>query len=350
METLVRQLVSIPLLTDKYDFSVAFPDRLNRHSQNYLVDETKIIPIKIPRTKNYKLSASEILQVWTSVKKVLLTEKPDLVHLHVYIELTAPVFSICNSLGIPVVHHVHGMLGKKNPRTYLRILKENSLKISVSSAVTQELEAVHRITNVHTIHNGVTDFGINRNEFRQDILLIGRFDWQKGFQDCILAFHTIAREFPESHLHIIGNGPLGYYLKKKAEELGLSDRVTFHGVLSHKEVLEAISNSNHVVVPSLHTEGFGLVAAEAGFVGVPTIASKVGGLTEILTDKETGLLISPGDIESLIASMRILIADKELNTRMGNSARKTVVNKFSMKDFACKIDDVYRRALDVSKL
>ena len=103
---------------------------------------------------------------------------------------------------------------------------------------------------------------------------------------------------PRAKLVIAGQGREEENLKSLAQELGLSQQVMFAGFLEQTVLAAYIKGSRALVLPSL-TEGLGRVAIEAQFLGRPVIASRVGGIPEIIADGETGLLVEPEDSRGL---------------------------------------------------
>src|SRR5258708_2367135 len=115
------------------------------------------------------------------------------------------------------------------------------------------------------------------------------------------------------------------------DELG--DRVTIRGRVSEAELKDAYASSDVLVLPSIldtrgDTEGLGVVLLEAMSYGVPVIGSNVGGITDIVRDGETGLLVPPGDAVQLVAALERLATDRDLAKRLGEAGRKHVATAF----------------------
>jgi glycosyltransferase involved in cell wall biosynthesis len=110
----------------------------------------------------------------------------------------------------------------------------------------------------------------------------------------------------------------------------------------HAAIMEAWRRSSVAMVPSLTAETFGIVAIEAMKMGRPVIASRIGGLTDIVNDGETGFLIPPGDSASLSQVMKRLLDDKSLRERMGQSAMRRSL-EFRASVVVPRIEAVYRK-------
>ncbi len=175
-------------------------------------------------------------------------------------------------------------------------------------------------------------------------LCIGRLIPIKGHVVLLRAFRHVLDERPDVTLEIAGRGVLEHGLKDLCRELGLDDAVRFLGHVT--PVQRAVENSMAVVVPSLG-EGFGMVALEAMERARPVIAAAIGGLEDLVRDGETGLLVQPGDAESLAEAMLALAADPALAATMGLEARRRAIERFPELRCTERTEEVYRHWLEV---
>lgn len=107
-------------------------------------------------------------------------------------------------------------------------------------------------------------------------------------------------------------GCKGTWVEKYALKLGIAKEVNFYGRLPKREVYHLMGSSSAVAVPSIWPEPFGIVALEANYLGVPVVASRTGGLSEIIVDGVTGLLVSPGDPKALAESI-MMVLDRQFS-------------------------------------
>jgi glycosyltransferase involved in cell wall biosynthesis len=163
-------------------------------------------------------------------------------------------------------------------------------------------------------------------------IFVGMLIYLKGIHHLIRAFKEAARRHPTARLVIAGKGREEEKLKALARELNVHRQIIFAGHLEQTVLAAYIKASRALILPSL-TEGLGRVAIEAQFLGKPVIASRVGGIPEIVTDGETGLLVEPGDESSLAEAMARLLDDDQLAERMGAAGRVAVRDKFSYQDY-----------------
>ncbi len=175
-------------------------------------------------------------------------------------------------------------------------------------------------------------------------LCIGRLIPIKGHVVLLRAFRQVLDERPDATLEIAGRGVLEHGLKDLSRELGLNGAVRFLGHVT--PVQQAVEDSLAVVVPSLG-EGFGMVALEAMERARPVIAAAIGGLEDLVRDGETGLLVTPGDSDSLAAAMLALAADPAHAAAMGVEARRRAIERFPELRCTERTEEVYRHWLEV---
>jgi glycosyltransferase involved in cell wall biosynthesis len=175
-------------------------------------------------------------------------------------------------------------------------------------------------------------------------LCIGRLIPIKGHVVLLRAFRAVLDARPDATLEIAGRGVLEHGLKDLARELELNGAVRFLGHVT--PVQRAVEESLAVVVPSLG-EGFGMVALEAMERARPVIAAAIGGLEDLVRDGETGLLVRPGDADSLAEAMLTLAADPARAVAMGREARSRAIERFPEARCTERTEEVYRHWLAV---
>jgi glycosyltransferase involved in cell wall biosynthesis len=169
--------------------------------------------------------------------------------------------------------------------------------------------------------------GGKRHERR--LLFVGRLNAQKGIAG-LLAAVAAMRERVE--LDVVGTGVDRDALARLAGELGIADRVRWHGALRQPELLDYYRAATALVVPSTD-EGFGLVAVEALLCETPVIAFASGGLPDIIEDHVTGYLVVPGDQAQLV---RVLddVVTSERRHEVGKAGRQSALGRFSPESVA----------------
>jgi glycosyltransferase involved in cell wall biosynthesis len=172
-----------------------------------------------------------------------------------------------------------------------------------------------------------------------------------GIRELILAFHQIADAFPDTRLVIVGGGEQYADLRAMVVNLGMETRITLTGHVSHEHIPEYLRSFDLFVVSSLtDRESFGVAAVEASATGLPVIASRVGGLPEVVLDGKTGLLVPPGDVDALTTAMSRLLADSALRAQMGQAGRQFVLENYRWEDNAELMEQLYNEVLNIRRI
>jgi glycogen synthase len=174
------------------------------------------------------------------------------------------------------------------------------------------------------------------------ILCLGRLVPEKGFDLALAAFERVFRRFPSARLVVAGEGRQAGKLKQQTVELGLTDCVEFIGAVPPEKVADLIAQSTLVLIPS-RLEGFGLVAIEAGAMARPVVATRVGGLPEVIVHEETGLLVNQESSPALADAISLLLDHTEVAVQMGEAGRRRVEEVFSWERCVDAYDTVYRK-------
>ena len=170
---------------------------------------------------------------------------------------------------------------------------------------------------------------------------VGRLDWYKAQQYFIQAAKLIREAVPGARFLIAGEGEKRAGLEAQAAELGLREDVIFAG---HRRDIPEIMAAIDVFSLSSVSEGFGRAAVEAMACGKPVVATRVGGLAEIVEDGVTGRLVPPSDAAALAGAIIGLLKDRELASALGAAGRKRA-EIFSIARSAGKVQEVYDAVL-----
>jgi glycosyltransferase involved in cell wall biosynthesis len=172
-------------------------------------------------------------------------------------------------------------------------------------------------------------------------LFAGRLNRQKGLDHLLRAFAAMKQL---AMLDVVGEGNDASDFKLLASQLGVSDRVTWHGQLAQPDLVKLYQSATAVVVPSVD-EGLGLVAAEALLCETPVIAFRSGGLTDVIDHERTGILVSPGVTAELAAALDEILESPAHARALAAAGRQHVLEAFSPESAAANYVDIYRQAL-----
>jgi glycosyltransferase involved in cell wall biosynthesis len=173
------------------------------------------------------------------------------------------------------------------------------------------------------------------------VSVLDEFHEFKGLNYLIKAMRKIVKKIPDAKLTIVGEGPLKNKYKRMAEEFGLSKNISFVGAKKNLELPMIYSQHDVFVLPSIHTESFGIVLIEAMASGVPVIATEYAGMREEIIRENTGLIVPSKDSPSLASAILTILLDKKLAKKMGANARNLAKNNFDWKNVAIKTMNVY---------
>jgi glycosyltransferase involved in cell wall biosynthesis len=144
---------------------------------------------------------------------------------------------------------------------------------------------------------------------------------------------------------LAGEGSRRSFLEKRARELGLAEEVAFLGFVG--DVPGFLSTVDIFVLPSLY-EGLGIAVLEAMAAGRPVVASRTGGIPELVADQVTGLLVPPRDFRALARAIAHLISQNGTLQKMGENGREKVIKEFTVEQMARKNEDFYYELLEAS--
>ncbi len=168
---------------------------------------------------------------------------------------------------------------------------------------------------------------------------VGRMVPLKDFTTLLKAAEVLAPETPNLHLVLVGSGPeLSRLQDYAANSRQLTGRVVFPGAVDH--VADLLNAMDIFVLPSL-MEGMSIALLEALAVGLPAVATRVGGNPEVVAEGECGYLFAPQDVAGLVSQLRTLLRDSRLRTDFGRAARERALQHFSLERMLRRYRDLY---------
>ncbi len=199
------------------------------------------------------------------------------------------------------------------------------------------------------IHNGIDTnvFRKKSSTLRNKLMLddsvvitfVGRLIYAKGVHDLISVFLDLERESSNLRLLIVSDGPNRQELERLAEASCNKKNILFLGWRTREEIVEILSITDIFVNPS-YSEGLPTSVLEAAAVGLPIVATDVGGTNEIIENYKTGLLVPPGDIKLLKEKIFELINDKKLRTDLARNAHTVIKEEFDYDIIVTKYEDI----------
>ncbi len=320
-------------------------------SARQLGTQVRIVPSLVRSLQPWK----DVLAV-AALKQVLREVRPDLVHAH---SSKAGILArlVSAAQGVPAVFTAHGWAfteGVPALRRSLARWAERLAGLLPSWVVTvseydRRLALRYRIVRpdrIVCIHNGITDPGLLAKPWLHvpKLVMVGRFAPPKA-QDVLLRVLHRLRPLPW-RLTFVGGGPKEAEVQELANSLGLAEWVTFAGF--RDDVPRFLAESQIFCLCS-HWEGLPLSILEAMSVGLPVVASDVGGVSEIVQEGVTGFLVKRGDINGWADRLRLLLQDAQLRHRMGQAGRARYLECFTVDKMVEKTWALYERVLAARK-
>jgi glycosyltransferase involved in cell wall biosynthesis len=233
-------------------------------------------------------------------------------------------------------------LGRLLCRLEHRFLTGPTLAAADHIVVTSEHYAKHS-SRLRRVQSKITISapGVDTDLFRRTptvtvparLIFVGQLDRthrHKGLDRLLEAVSVARREVPALSLVVAGRGNDQQRYAIRADELGISEAVTFAGFVPDETLRDLYGSSCALVLPAEHdAEGFGMVVLEAAACGVPAVATKVGGIPAAVLDGVTGLLVPPGDTASLAAALVRITQDEQLRKQFADHAYDRVMRSFS---------------------
>lgn len=333
------------------------------------------------------------------LKRVLDDVQPDVVHFHnVHIFLSYRALKVASATGSRVVFSAHDVMPfcfqkmfcfvspdlqpdgppisfkapmprcipcarfrynpLRNPwiRHHLRHYTDRIL--AVSSEMGRALRE-NRIAGVGVLANGIDPASVADVEegaaFRKEhglegrkvVLYGGRLDHRKGADHLLQALVKVRTRVPEAALLVVGSGHSGYEdsMLNRAQELGLEDHLVVTGWIDQESMGKAYEAADVICTPSLIFESFGLINAEGMLRGKPAITSFFGGPRDVVEDGVSGFLVNPLQVDRMAERLTLLLEDDELRAKMGEEARKRVLEHFNLEVQAVRLEEIYSELL-----
>lgn len=319
----VLTLLTQPALTERFEVAVACPE-------GALAAALRRAGVKVLLYEGADVSFSR--QALKSLYGLMRTWRPRIVHTHG--SLAGRVAAAL--AGARIIYTKHGLAASEEQAIQVRspgaLLKSLAVRlfahriVAVSEAVRQALIAAGANPERVRVIPGGVDLRAYESiaaPVPEVVGTVGRLSREKGMDVLVEAMGTLQGQ---ARLLVGGDGPQRAALEQQVSALGLGDAVALAGFVN--DVPAFLSGIGVFAAPS-RSEGLGLVILEAMAAGRPVVASRVGGIPEVVADGETGLLVPPEDAGALAAAIRRLLEDPVTARRMGEAGRQRVAERYS---------------------
>jgi glycosyltransferase involved in cell wall biosynthesis len=289
----------------------------------------------------------------------LETLRPDVIHgeSHLFLS-TVQAVRKAKKLGLPCVVTVHGVFADRGSvvnvaqKAYLHTLGLEVFRNAdrVICLTRKDAEDIGRLgcslEKIRLVPNAVdTDMFKPCNEREPNLVVwVGRFVHEKGVRYLIEAARIVVDTFKDVRFLLIGYGPLKADIIRLIHERNLEKFVNVVGPLSRNEIAKVLGRATIFVFPSLK-EGLPVSVLESMASGVPVVGSRISGVSDIVEDGVSGLLVPQKEHKFIAAAIMKLVEDSDMQRRFGRNARKFVERNCSWTRVLTQLDNVYRDAI-----
>ncbi len=313
------------------------------------------------------------------IAKELSDRQVDIIHIHNF-SYYVPIVRRLNPRAKIILHMHCEWLSQLEPKMIGDRINHADLIVGCSEYITNKIcqHFPHLVDCTQTVYNGVdTAYFVgnesiqnNRDRQKPTILYVGRISPEKGIHVIIDAFKEVVKHYPQASLNIIGaeaivrkdflinisDDPIvkelasffpGSYLEKIKNRIpsSVSDRINFVGGIDQEKLLQYYWDADILVNPSV-SESFGMSLVEAMATQTPVIGARVGGMTSVIDEGKTGLLVEPANPSALAKGILDLLGDRELRKQMGIAGNQRVNELFSWDKIAEELLSRYQTMCD----
>ena len=292
-------------------------------------------------------AAAVLLRDWT----------PDVVHAHDWLVAHGAI-GLADLTGAPLVATIHATeagrhggwlsqpLNQQVHSVEWWLARRADAVVTCSQAMRAEVSGLFDLDpdGVTVVHNGIDATGWPHARTVADgpptLLYLGRLEWEKGVHDLVAALPAIRRAHPGTRLLVAGTGSCSDWLAERARAARVRRSVRLLGHVDDATLRDLLASADAAVLPSRY-EPFGITALEAAAAGAPLVASRAGGLGEVVVDGVTGLSFAPGDVPGLAAAVVRCLDDPTAARTRADAARARLDTDFAWPAIAAETAALY---------
>ena len=276
-------------------------------------------------------------------KKYLTENKIDII-LAEYGITGSFITPVCKALNIPLIVHFHGFDASRYDilnqfqEQYKEMFEYTSAIIVVSQRMLEGLKTMG-CPEKKLVYN---PYGPNPIYFQvkpdydsNHIIAIGRQTFKKAPYLTILAFAKVLNEIPDLVLHFVGDGEIMEISKNLVKALGIEQHVVFHGVQPPQKIVDLMNQSfmfvqHSIIAANGDSEGTPVAVLEAMAAGLPVVATKHAGISDVVVENGTGYLVDEGDIDQMAEYIINVAADRALAEKLGKKGKERIAGEFTL--------------------
>jgi colanic acid/amylovoran biosynthesis glycosyltransferase len=280
-----------------------------------------------------------------------MLQKRGTFHIHAHFAFGAATTAMmaANLLNISFSFTVHGsdvliekcLLNEKSKRAKFVVtvseFNKNRLMVEAPDVNSNKVKVIHCGVDSDVFHPQVhVERGL------PVLLAVGSLLDVKGHAYLVEACAALVTDAVDFKCIIVGEGPERKHLEKLILRYKLGEKIKLVGAIPHENIQAYFDRADIVIHPSI-SEGIPVALMEAMSKGLPVIASRITGIPELVTHEKDGILVSSANVAELAKAMKRLIADNELRTQLGKSAREKILTEFNFERTTCEIKKLFER-------
>jgi glycosyltransferase involved in cell wall biosynthesis len=236
------------------------------------------------------------------------------------------------------------------PDWFIKLASKTIIK-NANSAIAQSNDMKRVMQAIYPREIAVVPMGIELEEYKdrcsekgretpqKRIIFVGRFDPVKGLDNLLRAMNSVGKVLPDAQLILVGDGKERKNLESLADSLGIRDSVDFAGRLNGEKKTEYLCQADLFVLPSI-SEGFGIVILEAMACGLPVVATRVGGVPDLVEDGVNGYLVESRDFQEMAKKIILLLQNPTLHHQIATNNRKKVQG-YAWENIISQLERIY---------
>jgi len=316
-----------------------------------LVEDLQNAGVKHYQLPVHKKSLWTVYKCVKELERIIKEEKVDIVHARSRIPAWIAFFT-CRKTKTPIITTCHGyysnhLFSKIMGWAKIVIVPSNVIgrhMIDEFGVASRDIRLIPRSVDLEKFRS----LKAKNEKGAYVISIVGRITPLKGHEYFFKAMARVLRSIPNIKIWVIGEAPANKESYKQelmilVKRLGLTEYLQFLG--NRKDVPQLLARSHCLVLSTVTEEAFGRVILEAQAAGVPVVATRVGGVVDIIDDEKTGLLVTPKDPEGMSQAVIRVLRDKGLTERLTTAAKKKLESHFTLEHMATKTIAAYEELL-----
>jgi L-malate glycosyltransferase len=319
---------------------------------DHLSEESFEKGFHIHRLPVIRIRTIGLIFFWADLYQTIKKLDPDLVHSQSLI-FAIPALLSKKVLKIPYVVWGQG-LDVYSRDWFMQLVSRTIIKnagsvISLTKDMKRVMQEIYT-RDITVVPNGIEIEDYQNRLHKQErespekrILFVGRLDPVKGIPSLLRAIKIVCEVFPAAKLIVVGDGGEREHLESLADSIGIRNRVDFVGRTPHENIPDYLCQADVFVLPS-ESEGFPLVLLEAMACGLPIVATRVGGVPDIIEDGVNGYLVEYGDFQEMAKKILFLL-DNQLLTDQISKNNRVKVQEYAWENVVDHLERIYREII-----